>query len=445
MNKKRLVLGLVLCSAPFLFSDGWYISNAAGMALEPALSVRALRAGYALQVSTAQIWRLPPRLAEALRSGRIPAGVLVEEHFLYEKGELVSTRWILKDGVVRAAASFRDDGSGYMDIYDEQGTLIEERSYDSDDVTIIAVYSYRSGRLQKAEVSRIRPEESVPETLLDDVGIDSDTGGILDSEGTHNSETVSDIEQALDANGNSDTENGSDTNAASPPVDQIAETTSEAAGSPDTEGPSEPRRYVEEALWTDLYRYNRASALRSIERRYPPGADGEERQSETAAFPRLPGRHQIARLVSPYSAFSSEFLRDIMGIGASVEFTTDERGRILTETRRDEDGEILGTLSHIWTGDRLSSVSWETEDEKRRVEFEYNSDGDRTAEKNYRNDVLERSVTSEGNRDIEDLYLDGVPVLRAVWEDGRKISEELIGRKQSGPPNPRNSEEQGEI
>jgi hypothetical protein len=29
----------------------------------------------------------------------------------------------------------------------------------------------------------------------------------------------------------------------------------------------------------------------------------------------------------------------------------------------------------------------------------------------------------EGTREIEELYMDGVVVLQAVWEDGRKISE----------------------
>jgi hypothetical protein len=117
---------------------------------------------------------------------------------------------------------------------------------------------------------------------------------------------------------------------------------------------------------------------------------------------------------------------DISAIGAAVEFTTDERGRILTETRRDEEGEVLGTLTNVWTGERLSSVSWETGQEIRRIEFEYDPDGNRTGEKNFRDGVLERSVSSEGNRDVEELYLNGRPVLRAVWEDGRKVSEEPV-------------------
>jgi hypothetical protein len=199
----------------------------------------------------------------------------------------------------------------------------------------------------------------------------------------------------------------------------------DAALAPEAGQEPEPRRYIEEALWTDIYRYNRASSLRSIERQYP-GKDGEEQRSEVAAFPRLSGRRAVSRLVRPYSAFSSEFFRDIMALDAVVEFTTDERGRILTETYLDEEGKVLGTITNVWAGERLGSVNWEAEHETRLIEFGYDANGDRASEKNYRNGVLERSVTSEGNRDVEDLYLNGVPVLRAIWEDGRKISEEAI-------------------
>jgi len=36
---------------------------------------------------------------------------------------------------------------------------------------------------------------------------------------------------------------------------------------------------------------------------------------------------------------------------------------------------------------------------------------------------LERLVMTEDNKDIEQLYLNNVVILQAVWEDGRKISE----------------------
>jgi antitoxin component YwqK of YwqJK toxin-antitoxin module len=268
-------------------------------------------------------------------------------------------------------AAFKEDGSGFMEIYNENGILLEERSYSPGDISTIIRYTYRSGRLVRAEASRIHPvEPPAPE--------------------------------------------------AEPPVETVPPEAGDSVA------------YVEEALWTDTYRYNRASALRSIERSYP--GDSPEPELSVVAFPRLPGRREVTRLVSPAGYISSEFFRDIMALGGTPEFTTDERGRILTETRLDEDGEILGTFTNVWNGEQLSSVSWETEGEKRRIEFEYNPQGDRITERNYRNDILERTVQSSGNRDMEELYLNGIPVLRAVWEDGRKVSEEPL-KTESGAPN----------
>jgi hypothetical protein len=189
--------------------------------------------------------------------------------------------------------------------------------------------------------------------------------------------------------------------------------------------------YIEEVLWTDIYRYTRASALRSIERSYPPDSEGLKPENALALFPRLPGRREVSPLVGPAVSFSSEFFQDISP-GTSSEFTTDARGRILTETRLGEDGTILGTFTNVWTGEHLASVHWEAETETRRIEFEYNAQGDRVSERNYRNDILVRSVESSGTRDVEELYFRGRPVLRAVWENGRKISEEPLRSGRAG-------------
>ncbi|MDR1178359.1 MAG: hypothetical protein LBK64_05990, partial [Spirochaetaceae bacterium] len=322
--------------------------------------------------------------------------------------------------VVRAAASFREDGSGYMNIFDEQGTLTEEREYSPGNITLIVRYTYGSGRLQKAESSRIRPDrDEARDTAQEDAAQEDAPQAIEAQEDAVQGDTLQENELWEDA-AQEFAAQENEPDAVSAGAETAPESTQEELSGEWT-GP-----YIEEVLWTDVYRYSRSSALRSIERRYPEGMDGEERRNETAFFPGLPGQRAASRLVSPYSAFSSEFLMDILSIGAAVEFTTDERGRILTETRRDEEGEVLGTLTNVWTGDRLSSVSWETVHEIRRIEFEYDPDGNRTGERNYRDGVLERSVSSEGNRDVEELYLNGLPVLRAVWEDGRKVSEETL-------------------
>jgi len=48
------------------------------------------------------------------------------------------------------------------------------------------------------------------------------------------------------------------------------------------------------------------------------------------------------------------------------------------------------------------------------------------SEKNLKNGVLERVVLIDGETEIEELYMNNAVVLRAVWEDGRKISETRV-------------------
>jgi hypothetical protein len=71
-------------------------------------------------------------------------------------------------------------------------------------------------------------------------------------------------------------------------------------------------------------------------------------------------------------------------------------------------------------------VAWSIGDDEGYTEYEYNKAGDRIEEKNYRNEVLERTVRKEGETEVEVLYMKEKPILRAVWEEGRKISEERI-------------------
>jgi hypothetical protein len=115
--------------------------------------------------------------------------------------------------------------------------------------------------------------------------------------------------------------------------------------------------------------------------------------------------------------------------GEAVIYTTDERGRVLTETRRDAEGAVVSETRQTWNGDRLVSVVWKSGNNERRTEFEYNQDNDRIMERNYNNDTLERTMQQDSagtNREIEELYLNGAPMLRAIWEDGRKVSEERL-------------------
>ena len=179
--------------------------------------------------------------------------------------------------------------------------------------------------------------------------------------------------------------------------------------------------------WVDTYRYTRDNQIRLIDRRYTA-----DRTLSRITMPRNPRNAPLddPTFVRPSSTYTSSFLADILSKpGMHVTYQLDDKGRIVTETRHNAEGDVTGTLVNNWEGDRITSIVWESGDDRRRVTFEHNSDGDRIKEQNYRNDVLEREVVSDGadsNRETETLYIDGKPVLKAVWENGRKISEEQV-------------------
>jgi hypothetical protein len=177
---------------------------------------------------------------------------------------------------------------------------------------------------------------------------------------------------------------------------------------------------------TDYYRYTRSFSLRAIERVFNQGYD--ESPMDRVSFPPvIPGSSREPEFRNPGLAFSSEFFDDVITEQPErIIYTTDNRGRVLTETRLGEDGEVIGELFNVWTGDRLDSVFWKSGDDERLTEYEYDSEGDRILERNINRGILERTVQTTGNRDIEELYMNGRVVLRAVWEDGRKISEERM-------------------
>ncbi|GHU01423.1 hypothetical protein FACS1894147_01230 [Spirochaetia bacterium] len=187
---------------------------------------------------------------------------------------------------------------------------------------------------------------------------------------------------------------------------------------------------------TDTYRYTRANALRLVERIVHPAGDGDKEDNAIRQF-RFP-YNRDTDFVNPSPDYGSEFLRDTILSGAfRVVYTTDDRGRVLTETRKDESGKTAAEIINTWSGDRLAVVEWISEDEERRTEYGYDNSGNRITERNYNKGVLERTVNLEGSREVELLYMNGVAVLRAVWENGRKISEERLRPSAAGAIAPR--------
>ena len=186
----------------------------------------------------------------------------------------------------------------------------------------------------------------------------------------------------------------------------------------------EEDRIVFVPVSTDYYRYSRSGSLRAIDRILHEGKENISR----SAFPRLaPGLSLNEDFFSRGNDYSSAFLQDAHASGVvNINYTLDSRGRILTEVWKDEDGVIVGEFRNTWSGDRLVSVLWKSDDDERLVEYEYDDDGDRIVERNFRQGILERSVTGQDGIETEEIYMGGRVILRAYWEKGQKISEERV-------------------
>lgn len=181
--------------------------------------------------------------------------------------------------------------------------------------------------------------------------------------------------------------------------------------------------------YIDLLRYNRSLFLRAVERVfYKERKVSVTDDSLRAAFPRnLADAANIENLIREKLNSYPEFFGEVLVYkNERIVFTTDERSRILTQTLYDKEDNIIWVINNTWKNDRIVSTLKKEGDTEYLAEYVYNSDGDRILEKNYKNGALERLVHTEGKTDIEELYFNDIVVLRAVWEDGRKISETRV-------------------
>jgi hypothetical protein len=180
-------------------------------------------------------------------------------------------------------------------------------------------------------------------------------------------------------------------------------------------------------IYTDNYRYNRFYALRNVERTYHESLNEEP-----------------VRLAFPYrsldAAADTDFIRGTVPLssdffgghiaeeGDRVLYDTDSRGRVLSQTMVDPRGIETWTITHTWLDDRIISIQKIEGSDEKITEYEYNSNGDRIIQRDWQNGVLERQIRIDGNNETEELFINGVVVLRAYWVDGRKIREERVRR-----------------
>ncbi|MDR0597544.1 MAG: hypothetical protein LBG14_03455, partial [Treponema sp.] len=354
------------------FAEDWYVSNAGGMALEPAFSRFAIRGKYALSVGTAEEADIP----EGLRNYYDPA-FRIEIRCLYEDGAATRRQWTFRDDreTARLAAVIEDDGSGFIEIYNADKLIAESHQIAADGSDYISYYYYNRGFLIRAETRLFTPrrEDEAREIPADQAPPDAEAPSVFEAPVLPAAEGIEAV-----------------------PVPR-------ALGLPGAE-PVVTEAGTEEPVWTDFYRYTRANALRSVERHYlraPP----EGRETELMRFPQLiigvAAEHEF---IQPASALSPEFFSDvIINTGDRILYNTDARGRVLSEVRRDENDAVIGEIVNTWSGDRLVSVVWKSGEEERIVEYEYDAAGDRILERNLRNGELERTVRREGDQEIEEL------------------------------------------
>jgi hypothetical protein len=370
----------------------WYISNPAGMAVSPSPSrLAALRQKNCLALAVVAADTLPPVLAEYYKPQ-----LKIDFRTLFENGKPIREQWIFRDEkgssfvvAVAVVEQNAESSIAFIESYNEDGFIEEERLFDEKETQI--KYFYKGQILTRTE-TRIWEQIEKP---LDE---------------------VQPIE-AQDAEG--------ETAEVQPAREVEFET-------------------VETTVYTDYYRYSTSASLRAVERVFQKGSPDTARF--LVAFPPIRLRQEIdPSFVKPASTNHSTFLAG--GVPASnALYTTDTRGRVLAETYRDEKSGALVEMKNIWVGDRISAVEQkffekpQDEDEtaeddlekrgevidEKRIEYEYNSAGDRVLEKDYNNGTLERTVQRNGDREIEEIYLEGKVVLRVFWEGNRKIKEERV-------------------
>ncbi|MDR1029364.1 MAG: hypothetical protein LBL76_00665 [Treponema sp.] len=395
-----LVLVLLMTATRNAVPADWYRSNAAGMIFEGIPSrITALRQKYCLSVEFIAVSALP----EPLQAYYQPS-YRIELHTLYEEGKESRRQWIFRNeqgktlvvsSLVFTLEPLTEEEQEEKEIQEPELDALEEEPQEPIPpeprfTGFIEVYDFFNGNTRLIE-----------EHLFSEEGAETVTAYFYNQQLLIRVETR--IKNPVPAEAGED------------------ESTEEAG-------------VQFELLFSDYYRYSRSYALRAVERVYHQELAADSGLTRLQ-FPHLglqsAVEEQRKTFVSPSTAYGSEFIQDLsveagVQAGYQVVYTTDERGRILTEITQDAEGTVMREIRNTWAGDRLASVDWKTGEEEQRIEYEYDSAGDRILERNYTNGVLERLVRRDQNRETEELYMNGKVILRAIWEDGRKISEERV-------------------
>ena len=376
----------------------WFRSNAGGMALEEIPSrLTALRNEYALLIDIAEKEELPEYILPFYNES-----FFIEIRVLYKNREQERTQWIFRDtdGKTRLVAVF----------YEEKAE--KEAQTEAAKETLTEV----TDEILTEVTDEMTAEEKQDSTILIDLIADNMEKG---------KNSISGFIEAYDENSLITAEyrflqDGGRSRTDYDFKNGILLSSKYLLW----EGNDVDGEYKH--VFTDYFRYNRSSFLRSVQRVFYK--DSEISSLDDPVVITFPAGIMAAAKNGYFIGESHNSYPDFFGEITAEEntkmvYSTDERGRILSQTYFDSDDKIIWIINNTWKDDRIVSTVKEEGGNVILAEFEYDSDGDRVLERNYTNGILERVVRSEGKTDIEELYLNGNVILQAVWEDGRKVSE----------------------
>ena len=365
----------------------WYRSNASGLAIEMIPSrLSALRYEYCVSVETISQRRLPGAIPRNIIS-YYEAGYRVEFRQLYENGEEIRRQWVFRDG--RGLA--RISASGSPDFF---STVAKRTNEDEEPDEVKGFIEIRNS------AGTVTRELQFDEDLSEWEYRYFYNGGILIRTETWLK----------------------DPPLPPPPPVQDADVLI---------APVERKNPVLERLFIDTYRYTRSGSLRAIDRTVYGGTVERSRVGFPALSPRITHKEELATHAGIYT--TAYFLGAGNLEGLTISHNLDNRGRVLSEITKNEEGKTIGELRNTWSDNRLTVAEWKSGEDERRFEFEYDKDGKPLVERNFRKGVLERVVTIEGDNEIEEIYMNGILILRAYWEDGLKVSEERVGGSGGSP------------
>jgi len=403
----------------------WFRSNAGGMTLEEVSSrLTALRSKYALVIDYVSPDELEPRLLPYYHSD-----YTIEIRILYQQREESRRQWLFRDeaGIIRLNAVFvqrsdepPDEQFDYLDGLEEsdfEELGVEEELIEAEliEEELVEEGFIEEESIEEQFVAEGEPDEindSIPEPDPSVAGLNRETALSVGFIEIFNEQSrIIEDRWLFD----DDSENL---------VMYFYNGMTLISAEMKEKLPGEESR----TMYVDNYRYNRSYSLRHVERVYY-----EEMRLDPVRLT-FPGR--VLDAASDRSFFNEKlpFGSDFMGSflveeGFRILYETDSRGRILTQTMVDSKNETVWVIKNTWSGDRIiAMVKKEGEDEKL-TEYEFDEARDRVVQRDIHNGVLERVVYTEGEKETEELYLDGILVLRAYWEDGKKISEERIRRR----------------